>query len=253
MGPLKPARPPPMDSALADQILNHLQQVDEQRALRDRQPGLAAQVQALKRYQQQRFANTYADLLISPRYQGAARFFLQELYGPGDYTRRDAQFARVVPALVKLFPAEVVDTVARLARLHAISERLDTLMAEQLAASPIEALAYWRAWQACQQADLRQLQITLTVAVGESLEKLTRKPLLRHALRMMRGPATGAGMGELQAFLESGFDTFRAMQGAAEFLAIVKERESNLAAALFSTNRLPSDVLGSDDPLTSLP
>ncbi len=257
MGPLKPARSPPMDSALADQILHHLHQVDEQRALRDQQPGLAAQVQALKRYQQQRFANTYADLLMSARYQGAARFFLRELYGPGDYTRRDAQFARVVPALVKLFPAEVVDTVARLARLHAISERLDTLMAEQLRSTHIEALAYWRAWQACQQAELRQLQITLTVAVGESLENLTRKPLLRHALRMMRGPATAAGMGELQAFLESGFDTFRAMHGAAEFLTTVKERETELAAALFATKRQSSHALGngfaSDDPLTSLP
>ena len=253
MGPFKPARSPPMDSALADQILTHLHQVDEQRLLRDQQPGLSAQVQALKRYQQQRFANTYADLLMSARYQGAARFFLQELYGPGDYTRRDAQFARVVPALVKLFPADVVDTVARLARLHAISERLDTLMAEQLRSTHIEAPAYWRAWQACQQAELRQLQITLTVAVGESLENLTRKPLLRHALRMMRGPATGAGMGELQAFLESGFDTFRAMHGAAEFLATVKERETKLAAALFSSSRLLAEVPGGEDPLNSLP
>jgi hypothetical protein len=222
-----------MDSALEEQILNHLHQVDAQRQLREQQPGLVAKVQALKRYQQQRFANTYADLLISSRYQGAAKFFLRELYGPGDYTRRDAQFARVVPALVKLFPAEVVDTVARLARLHAISERLDTMMAEQLTAEHIDTQNYKHAWQACREAESRQLQITLTIAVGESLERLTRKPLLRHALRLMRGPATGAGMGELQSFLESGFDTFRAMKGASEFLQTVQEREELFATEMF--------------------
>lgn len=246
-----------MDSALAQQILEHLRLVDEQRLLREQHAGLAAQVQALKRYQQQRFANTYADLLLSPRYQQAAQFFLQELYGPGDYSRRDAQFARVVPALVRLFPAEVVATVARLAHLHAISERLDTMMAERLGEGPIDRIGYLRAWQSCQQSEQRQLQISLTVAVGQSLENLTRKPLLRQALRMMRGPASGAGMGELQAFLESGFDTFRAMHGAAEFLATVKERESTLAEALFAPASLskltPGGCLPSDDPLGKLP
>ncbi|MDC8774597.1 FFLEELY motif protein [Roseateles albus] len=225
-----------MHSAIDEQILHHLQEVNTQRQRREQTPGLVAKVQALKRYQQQRFAQTYADLLISPRYQGAAEFFLQELYGPGDYTRRDAQFARVVPALVKLFPSEVVDTVLRLARLHAISERLDTLMAEHLDTEHISAESYRLAWQACADSESRQLQISLTVAVGESLENLTRKPLLRHALRMMRGPATGAGMGELQAFLESGFDTFRAMKGAAEFLQTVQAREKQFAAAMFKNS-----------------
>ena len=67
---------------------------------------------ALKAYQQQRFSRTYADLLASSRYAAASRFFLDELYGPQDFSDRDAQFARVVPALVRLFPQELVETVA---------------------------------------------------------------------------------------------------------------------------------------------
>ena len=90
---------------------------------------MVQQVALLKGYQQQRFANTYADLLANPRYAKATDFFLQELYGPGDFSKRDSQFVRVVPALTKLFPAEVVVTVAKLARLHAISETLDMKMA----------------------------------------------------------------------------------------------------------------------------
>ena len=61
--------------------------------------------------------------------RGAARFFLDDLYGPRDFSERDAQFARIVPALVRLFPHEIVGTVQALAALHALSERLDSAMA----------------------------------------------------------------------------------------------------------------------------
>ena len=88
----------------ANSILNHLRTVDAERERRDASPGLAARVQALKRYQQRRFAHTYDDLLKTSRYGPAARFFLDELYGPRDYSERDAQFARVVPALARLSP-----------------------------------------------------------------------------------------------------------------------------------------------------
>jgi hypothetical protein len=50
----------------------------------------------------------------------------------------------------------------------------------------------------------------------------------------MRKPAQAAGLGDLQKFLETGFDAFGAMKGAAEFLAWVGERERALAAALFT-------------------
>ena len=49
----------------------------------------------------------------------------------------------------------------------------------------------------------------------------------------MRAPAAAAGLGDLQRFLESGFDTFAAMKGARDFVATVQTRETELAAALF--------------------
>ena len=58
---------------------------------------------------------------------------------------------------------------------------------------------------------------------------------------MMRGPAKAAGLAELQRFLEAGFDTFRAMRGAREFLATIGERERTLAKALFES---PLDAWG---------
>jgi hypothetical protein len=52
----------------------------------------------------------------------------------------------------------------------------------------------------------------------------------------MRGPARAAGMSALHLFLESGFDTFRGMRGADEFLGLIGSRERSLAATLFSVS-----------------
>ena len=220
--------------ATAESILGNLKIVEGERRRRARQAGLSRAVDAVKAFQQRRFATTYRDLLASDRYGSASRFFLEELYGPSDFTRRDAQFARVVPALVRLFPSEVVLTVGALAQLHALSEVLDTAMGLAWhGLQVIEARDYIRLWQATGRAPDRQAQIDLTLGVATRLDAFTRKPLLRSSLRLMRGPARASGMYELQQFLESGFDTFRAMKGADEFIATVKSRELALAFNLF--------------------
>lgn len=217
----------------ANEILDVLRGVDAQRARRSADPALGQAVATLKRYQQERFRRTYSDLLESPRFGDAARFFLEELYGPEDFTARDAQFARVVPALVRLFPAEVVATVLALVRLHALTEELDSAMAAQLTAMPIDRTAYWRAWRATGREGDRRQQLDLTLEVGRDLERLTRKPLLRQTLHLMRGPARAAGLHQLQHFLERGFDSFRSMRGAQPFLDLVARREADLITGLF--------------------
>ena len=219
--------------ASVESILGHLAVVSQERAARAASPILLGQVMAIKAYQQRRFSHTYADLMPTARYGGASRFFLEELYGPGDFSQRDAQFARVVPALVRLFPRDAVETVNTLAELHALSETLDSEMGRHLPHGPVLADSYAHAWQATGLAAERERQIALTLGVGQSLDELTRKPLLRHTLWMMRGPARAAGLSALQQFLENGFDTFRAMRGAKEFLDLVSTREHLLAAALF--------------------
>jgi hypothetical protein len=69
-----------------------------------------------------------------------------------------------------------------------------------------------------------------SLGVGTALDRFTRNLLLRNSLRLMRAPAAAAGLGHLQRFLETGFETFRAMRGAQEFLGAIAERERALAA-----------------------
>ena len=215
-------------------ILQQLRNVDAERERRRSDPELGSKVEALKRYQQRRFRHTYSDLLHSVRYAAVTRFFLDKLYGPSDFSRRDAQFARVVPTIVQLFPQEIVETVATLANLHSLSETLDSEMASHLEGNRVDARSYLHAWQCTARESDRREQITLTLNIGSSLDHIARKPLLCRSLHLLRVPARLAGLSEIQQFLEVGLDTFQAMGGADDFIAIVEERERMLAVLLFA-------------------
>ena len=234
-------------SASAAGIAAHLRVVDAERQRRTELPGLLARVTALKAFQQRRFSDTYADLLASARYGAAARYFLVELYGPGDFTTRDTQFARVAPTIARLFPEQVAETVAILAELHALSETLDTETALHLPDGPVAPLDYVRAWQGVGRAPDREHQIELTLRIAAQLDRITRLPMLRNALRLMRGPARAAGLTEVQRSLEAGFDVFRAMKGAEEFIALIDSRERALADALFAAGQTGSGNASSMD------
>ena len=195
----------------------------------------------IKRLQSRRFAGTYADLLSGGTYAPAARFFLEELSGDKDYARRDEQFSRIASAIEKLFPAHVADTAAALAQLHALTEDLDLQMARlwirQADAQAPGTRRYAAAWRELGRREEREQQLDSVLALGNELARLTRAPGLRMMLRLMRSPATAAGLADLQRFLEDGFDTFAGMArhpGAVEhFLRTVQGREQQLFSLLY--------------------
>jgi len=205
----------------------------------DAEPSLRAALVQVKRVQSRRFAGTYSDLLGGGRYAAAARFFLEELYSDKDYAERDAQFARIAGAIQKLFPAPVAETAVALAQLHALTEELDQAMARAWLTSDrglTDAQHYVNAWRKVGRRADRESQLAVVLDIGAQMARFTRTPGLRMMLKMMRGPAVAAGLGSLQSFLESGFDTFGGMArggGADEFLGTIKARETQLIAMLF--------------------
>lgn len=227
----------------ARNIRNAVEHVSQLRQALEDHPDLGAAVGQVKRVQSQRFAGTYADLLAGGSYAAPARFFMTELYSDKDYAERDAQFSRIAGAIEKFFPAQVVETAVALAQLHALTEELDQAMAlawlAQEGDDDSDARRYALAWREVGRRQDRESQLTVVLRIGQEMARLTRTTGLRVMLRMMRGPASAAGLGSLQRFLESGFDTFAAMakrRGAAEeFLAIIERRESALLAMLFDS------------------
>jgi hypothetical protein len=214
-----------------DALKTHLARL---KALRGEEAAAPTRLRELKRWQSERLARDYADIAAVPRYTAATSFFLDDLYGPKDFSRRDAEMLRIVPSMAKLLPASAVETAALAIELEALSEELDHRTAAQLAAGPIGEATYAEAYRKGTARSERERQIELIVAVGRRLDSLVSKPLVFRTLRLMRRPAKLAGLEDLQEFLEHGFKAFREMDGAEEFLALIKGREMALLNRLFS-------------------
>ena len=198
-------------------------------------PLRATRRQRLREFQSARLAATHADLLAHPRYQQAARFFLSDLYSPKDLSARDAEVERVLPIMTNVLPLSGLRALGLAAELDALSERFDTAMTEALGArldSPLRQADYAEAWRQVGNRPGRMHQIALIAPPVTCSTASPTSPACM-LLKTMRKPAQLAGLGELQGFLERGFDAFRSMRRADEFLDLVIEREQRLADALF--------------------
>jgi len=218
-----------------------LDRVNALHARRIADPALATELARLADWQSRRLGQTYADLAANPRYADAVRFFQEDLYGSDDFSQRDADVARIVPMLVRMLPARVVQTVADAMELNALSQELDRQLLDALPRrdGPLPVADYCRAYRRAGDPAARRRQIALIGLLGGALDEYVKKPLIRTALRLMHGPAHVAGFGVMHDFLERGFDAFARMRGADDFLATITTRENALLDAILG---------GSDDP-----
>ena len=196
----------------------------------------------LKAWQSRRLTRSYEDVAAQPRYRAATSFFIDDLYGAKDFSGRDQAMLRIFPVMTRILPASAVETAALAIELEALSEDLDQRLAAALPDGPITGASYGRAYRESSTPEERAHQIALIEAVGKRLDGLVKKPLVARTLKLMRRPAKVAGLGDLQDFLEHGFESFREMQGADEFLAIIRDRESAILRRLFSLEAKPFSI-----------
>ena len=202
----------------------------------------------LRAWQSARFLRTYPDLMASERYRPAAEFFLSDLYGPKDFSRRDEELERVLPMMTKFLSASAVHTLALGMELDVLSESLDSAMARALLAGgrsaevSIDEAAYVKAYRACGDRPGREAQIDLLIQIGETLDHLTRKTFLKTAISLMKGPSHAAGLGALHDFLDRGFRAFCHLNGAGEFLHTIRTRETLILQRLFAGHPAPFDL-----------
>jgi hypothetical protein len=207
---------------------------------------VAAMLPLLRHWQAQRLARTYADLAADERYAAATAFFLSDIYGERDFSARDRAVERAYPLLRKTLPKAALLPLERAVALDDLSKELDAALALALLGEGVdEAITestYARAYRLCDNRAQRLHQIELTVAVGSDLDRVVKKPLVRRLLVLARTPARAAGFGELQDFLERGFEAFRQMGGAAEFLKSIETRETQILERLFAGTPRPFDA-----------
>ena len=232
----------PAQSALIRELA-HVALLHEERRANAR---LARALEHVATWQSLRLTQTYADLEAQDRYADAIEFFETDLYGGTDFSRRDADLARVVPILVRTLPERVIATIAQAMELNALSQELDRALLARLPAvdRPFTVAEYCRAFRMMGNRPSRERQISLMLEIGTALDRYVRMPLLHTGLVLMRRPARMAGMLALHDFLERGFTAFRQMHGAKEFLATIESRETALMSAIFDGDNAPFD-----DPL----
>jgi len=203
-------------------LIRELQRVHRLHEERAGNPILAGALDRLADWQARRLRMTYADLAADPRYTAAVLFFQNDLYGAVDYSRRDADLARVVPMMVKV--------------LNGLSQELDRVLLSRLSRADgyFTVAEYCKAYRRAGNFPLRHRQIKLIGDIGGALDRYVGKPLIRTALAMMRRPARMAGFAVLQDFLERGFAAFHAMGGAQTFLQTIETRETQILEAIVS-------------------
>ena len=193
----------------------------------------------LQSWQAQRLERSFAGFLEDPARRPAAHFFLTDLYGEHDFSRRDADIARVIPMMQKLLPGALLKTVADGIELGALTHALDLRMAaaiQRLAGRrrTINEDLYARAYREVGLPRLRARQIELIDDVGHGLWSALRMHGVGALLKISRMPARAMGFGELQGFLERGFDAFGQLGDAKPFLADIRGSETRAMQRLFA-------------------
>ena len=229
--------PPPVGDAPESLHLN-LERLRERRG-REAHGHAPPRLVEVKAWQAARLARTYADLAANPRYAKATAFFLNDLYGAKDFSGRDQAMLRIYPLMVRTLPRGAVETAALAIEVDALSEELDRRVAACIDDGPGTEASYGQAYREAGTRAQRQRQIELIDEVGKRLDVLVVKPMIYATLKLMRRPAKLAGLEDLQVFLEHGFEAFRHMGGAVEFLATIAERESRILSRLFSGDPNP--------------
>ena len=239
MGGIEPI--PSMKHEIVARLRRDLQAAAVERLVAAKDPDAASARAALRRFQSARMAQTHADLLADENTRAAARFFLDDLYGTHDFSRRDADIERIIPMMEKVLPVAALETIAEAIELDALSEILDRAMATCLGSRVTEA-GYIEAYRGASAHKDREKQIGHIRSVGDSLCDLARVPLIGGTIAMMRAPAKLAGLGELHDFLDRGFRAFKQMKRPAEFVDTIVRREGAIMERLYAGTADPFEI-----------
>ncbi|WP_334020443.1 FFLEELY motif protein [Alteromonas sp. S015] len=230
---------------MAQEIIKHIHRVN---ALRDlaNQLGVMPIIHQLQHWQCERLLVTHDDLAKQKRYQKAMAFFVDELYGPKDFSQRDADLVRVIPKLAKVLPDKAMNAMDDALSLNALSFDLDMVMAQYLQShfpgEPINRDNYALAYRNVGRIEDREHQIDIIAHLGDQLADVTKIRGIGMLISLSRRPAKLAGLLALHEFLERGFNAFKALGDVQSFIQPVLARERAIMQLLLSEDlTLPED------------
>jgi hypothetical protein len=220
-------------SNILENIIHDLQKT-EQLHLLITQQNLTKAIRQLQTWQTKRLLVTHNDLWHSKRFKPAMQFFIDEIYGPKDFSQRDMELARVIPSMATVLPSKGLKSLQAAVRLNCLSLELDLSLVQELGGREINRSNYFACYRQSADQSKRELQIQLLEELGLDLAQVVKMKGISTILMLSRKPAKVAGVESLHGFLERGFKSFKKLGEVHDFIDPIIKRERALMQSLFA-------------------
>ena len=217
------------------QIIRHLHGIKTMQEIAEKSD-LMDTIKAVQSWQCKRLLASHQDLYQQKRFKPAVEFFVNELYGPNDFSQRDDDIARVVPKMSKFLPEKALQSLASALHLNTLSFELDFELARKLVNSDINCNSYAAAYFECDNLITRQQQIDYIATLGSDLADVVKMKGIASLLFISRKPAKLAGVLALHEFLEKGFKSFKNLGNVDDFVIPIVNKERQIMQQLANPN-----------------
>ena len=184
---------------------------------------------ALQKFQSERLAETYQDLMTDPQYEKIGHFFFKKLYAPEDFSFRDTSIKKLHKLLTGKVYSGIISAVSKVIELHELSDHLDNRMVEQMITQGVDEDMdmehYQTVYRSLDNYDQRLYQIVLGAEVNQVFFELSKKWIVAVSLNTIRTAAHLIGMGRIIDFIYEGYAGFRAIKNIDYFIETVNTRE----------------------------
>jgi hypothetical protein len=217
---------------MLEKIIHDLQETEKMHLLITQQH-LTETIRELQTWQTKRLLVTHDDLWRSKRFKPAMQFFIDEIYGPKDFSQRDIELARMVPNMAKVLPNKGLKSLQAALRLNSLSLELDIALVKELGSKEINRSNYFTCYRQSDNQAKREEQIQLLGKLGLDLAQVVKITGISAILMLARKPAKIAKVESLHRFLEKGFKSFKKLGEVHDFIDPIINRERELMHSLF--------------------
>jgi hypothetical protein len=217
------------------QIIRHLHGISTMQEIAEK-AGLMPSIRAVQAWQCKRLLVSHQEMYQQKRFKPAVEFFINELYGPNDFSQRDQDIARIVPKMSKFLPEKALQSLASALHLNTLSFELDFDLAKQLVGVDISRDSYAKAYVNCDNLSTRQQQIDYIRTLGNDLADVVKMKGISSLLFISRKPAKMAGVLALHEFLDKGFKSFKNLGNVEDFITPVVNKEHEIMQQLANPN-----------------
>lgn len=183
---------------------------------------------ALQIFQSNRLRRDYSDLAAIPQYEPVGEFFFTEMYGPRDFSDRNAG-ARKIQHFLHILPGVRLRDIEEVLDLLDLTVRLDDGLAQLMISRDtgvdFDEATYEQIYREADNYDERFRQLELIRKSLYNVFHLSRSQLLGIGLHRSRLVARLAGIEAAHTFLVKGYDALHGVTDIDLFAHTVYDRE----------------------------